>query len=82
MAGNSGLNCHLSEIVSSIIEPIAFEELGNEVDSTDDMLARIIKINESISQDKSKVCSASPECPSSDTKLIAPENHFSNLCCV
>ena len=53
VAGNSGLNCHLSEIVSSIIEPIAFEETGNEIDSTNDMLARIEKINKNLSNTNS-----------------------------
>ena len=32
VAGNSGLNCHLSEIVSTLIDPVTFEEQGNEID--------------------------------------------------
>ena len=52
VAGNSGLNCHLSELLSKIVEPIAFEETGNEVDSTSDMLARIANINEKLSSKK------------------------------
>ena len=48
VAGNSGLNCHLSELLSSIIEPVAFEESDNEIDSTDDMLARIKSINDTL----------------------------------
>ena len=48
VSGNSGLNCHLSELISTILEPIAYEESGDEIDSTDDMIAKINKINEQI----------------------------------
>ena len=48
VSGNSGLNCHLSELVSSIIEPIVFEESCREIDSTNHMLARINKINSTL----------------------------------
>ena len=48
VAGNSGLNCHLSELISTIIEPVAFEETGHEVDSTDDLLSRIQCLNEKL----------------------------------
>ena len=48
VSGNTGLNCHLSELISHIIDPIAFEQDGSEVDSTDDLLYRIGKMNERI----------------------------------
>ena len=51
ISGNTGLNCHLSEIISHLIDPIAFEHCGNEVDSCDDMLARIEKINEKLASE-------------------------------
>ena len=48
IAGNAGLNCHLSEIVSSLIDPISYEESSNEIDSTDELLAKIESINNRI----------------------------------
>ena len=63
VAGNSGLNCHLSEIVSSIIEPIAFEESGNEVVSTNDILARLTKINDKLARSKDVVLESHPNLP-------------------
>ena len=50
VAGNMGLNCHLSELISHIIDPISYEHSGNEVDSSDDLLAKIEKLNETISR--------------------------------
>ena len=49
VSGNVGLNCHLSEVISYLIDPVTYEEGGNEIDSTDELLARIDKINEKIS---------------------------------
>ena len=49
VSGNNGLNCHLSELVSLLIEPVAFEHDGSEVDSTDDMLAKINELNSRLS---------------------------------
>ena len=46
VSGNSGLNCHLSELISLVIEPISFEHNGNEIDSTDDLIAKLNIINE------------------------------------
>ena len=53
VSGNSGLNCHLSEVISMIVEPLAFESEGNEVDSTDDMIDKIQKLNVKLSAEKS-----------------------------
>ena len=48
ISGNSGLNCHLSDLISMVIEPIAYEASGNEIDSTDSMIARINRINKEL----------------------------------
>ena len=52
ISGNNGLNCHLSELVSAIVDPVASELEGREIDSTDDMLSKIdelnVKLNEGI----------------------------------
>ena len=53
ISGNNGLNCHLSELISLVIEPISFEHSGNEVDSTDDLIEAINKLNESLERQKS-----------------------------
>ena len=53
ISGNSGLNCHLSELNSMIIEPPAFEHSGNEVDSTDDMIEKLGKLNAILENNKS-----------------------------
>ena len=43
--GNSGLNCHLSQLISYIIDPVAY---GNEIDSSDDMISKIKGMNDKI----------------------------------
>ena len=45
ISGNNGLNCHISEIISQIIEPVAFVANGSDIDSTDDLLAKVEKLN-------------------------------------
>ena len=45
VAGNSGLNMHLSEIISKILEPIAENGKAFEVNSTGHMLDKIDKLN-------------------------------------
>ena len=50
-AGNSGLNVHLSELISSVIEPVALEESEREIDSTDDMIIRILGINKQLEEE-------------------------------
>ena len=45
VAGNCGLNSHLSELISHILEPITLEAPGCEIDSTSEMLSKIDKIN-------------------------------------
>ena len=63
VSGNNGLNCHLSELVSLLIEPVAFEHSGSEVDSTDDMLAKINELNSKLSDPrKTKSESNESEC--------------------
>ena len=63
MRGNTGLNCHLSELISHIIDPISFEQDGNEVDSTDDLLHKVLLMNEKIV--KGELDSEKPECKAS-----------------
>ena len=53
-AGNDGGNRHISEIVSLILEPVACESNGNDIDSTGDMLSKIKKLNEDISKKLNK----------------------------
>ena len=49
VSGNSGLNRHLSEMISLVIEPVASEADGFEVDSTGEMLAKIDELNDKLS---------------------------------
>ena len=45
--GNAGMNLHISEILSDIVEPIVdCCEDGNEVVSTEDMVARMEVVND------------------------------------
>ena len=43
------MNCHLSELLAHIIEPITFKAKGSEINSSSEMLARIDKLNAKIS---------------------------------
>ena len=45
VGGNSGLNCHLSEMIAHVIEPITSQTFGAEIDSTSEMLTKIDKLN-------------------------------------
>ena len=45
VAGNCGLNSHLSELISHFLELITLEAPGCEIDSTSEMLSKIDKIN-------------------------------------
>jgi len=51
ISGNGGLNVHLSEFISSLVEPLANVEDGSEINSTSDMLARLTRHNSSIKAD-------------------------------
>ena len=46
MAGNTGGNANMSEYLSILLEPIASDNTCMEVNSTDVMLAEIVKMNE------------------------------------
>ena len=48
ISGNCGLNCHLSELISHVLEPITRESPGPEIDSTTEMLSKIDMFNESL----------------------------------
>ena len=46
--GHLGMNLHLSEIVSELVEPMVVRyEGGREVISTEDLIARVVRLNES-----------------------------------
>ena len=86
ISGNSGLNCHLSEIISKIIDPVADEIEGNEVDSTDEMLAKINKLkvklsNSNLSYDANNVPveNLSTENLSNENELNSPTQGVSTL---
>ena len=49
VSGNTGLNCHLSELLAHIIEPVTKEAPGLEIDSTSELLTRIEEINSKLS---------------------------------
>ena len=46
--GSAGFNCHLSEVLSLILGPVAKESLGSEINSTNDLLSTIEKVNTQI----------------------------------
>ena len=50
VSGNSGLNCHLSELIAQIIDPITYESEGRDVDSTDHMLSKILSLNSNLKE--------------------------------
>ena len=45
-SGNVGMNLHLSELVSDLLEPVVGTLNGTEVISTEDLLAQIDELNE------------------------------------
>ena len=47
--GNAGMNIHLSELLSGVLEPVAdqFRD-GNEVISTEDFVARLVEYNQKV----------------------------------
>ena len=56
ISGNSGLNRHLSEMISLVIEPVASESKGFEADSTGEMLAKIDELNDKLSNEFPDEC--------------------------
>ena len=48
VSGRKGLNTHLSELISEILDPIALHMEGGEVQSTDEALAIIDKFNKEV----------------------------------
>ena len=49
--GRAGYNAHLSEILSQILEPIAVEMTGAEIDSTEEALAAFEQVNKKVNED-------------------------------
>ena len=52
LSGNCAINTHLSEMISEIIEPVALQYNGAEVQSSEEMLAHIDMINVHVSKHK------------------------------
>ena len=52
LSGNCAINTHLSELISEIIEPVALQYNGAEVQSSEEMLAQIDMINVHVSEHK------------------------------
>ena len=50
--GKGGFNCHLSELLSMILGPVAKESMGSEINSTGDLLSIIENVNSKISSNK------------------------------
>ena len=50
--GNSGFNCHLSEVLSLVLGPVAKEASGAEINSTGDLLSIVESVNSKMSQNK------------------------------
>ena len=55
VSGNSGLNCHLSELVAQIIEAIPYEQSGCEVDSTDYLIDLVKILNDKFKNEENRV---------------------------
>ena len=51
--GRAGYNCHISELLSMILGPVAKESSGAEINSTGDMLSRIQNINDKLEKGES-----------------------------
>ena len=51
-SGNCGLNTHLSELISEVLEPIALELDGGEIASTEEMLFRFENLNNMIGKNE------------------------------
>ena len=50
--GKSRYNCHLSELISMILGPVAQEAAGSEMNSTGDLLSSIKSLDSSLSQEQ------------------------------
>ena len=51
-SGNSGMNKHLSEIVSHVLEPLAHSIDGADIESTGELLHEIRELNKKRKEDK------------------------------
>ena len=60
--GNSGFNCHLSELLSLILGPVAQEATGNEINSTGDLLSRIHRVNSLLQTGESQTSDLDTHC--------------------
>ena len=55
VSGNSGVNTHLSEMISELLEPLILEMGGGEVASTEEALYAITEVNKLVNNDISEV---------------------------
>ena len=55
VSGNRGVNTHLSEIISELLEPLILEMGGGEVASTEEALHAITEVNKHVGGDMSEV---------------------------
>ena len=69
ISGNTGLNCHLSELISNIIEPVAYEQEGRDIDSTDDMICKIHQLNSKLANEK-PICEQNVICEGSTSTNV------------
>ena len=51
VSGNTGLNCHLSELLSMVLEPVTKEAQGSDVDSTNELLHRVELLNSKLTDE-------------------------------
>ena len=89
--GKSGYNCHLSEILSLILGPVAKETNGNEINSTGDLLAEINELNLDLKGAKKSnskfeqdsFCDYCSKCnlpPPSDMEISKAKNQIDRIC--
>ena len=55
VSGNKGLNTHLSELISEILEPVALNMQSVEVSSTEEALHKITQLNNSIDRGEDNI---------------------------
>ena len=79
--GSAGFNCHLSEILSLILGPVAKEASGSEINSTGDLLSLIDDVNKQISQnDGSSSFSTTNKQTTADSCFPADDSMYCDHC--
>jgi len=75
--GKSGYNCHLSEVLSLILGPVSKEANGQEICSTEELLAKINEINLKIESEQLQPNNSNP---SSDFSTKGQNSDFDQFC--